>query len=86
MKQFLINRKQASILACLGNGIDTRTESKLSRILIITPLHIHKLIKEYEILGLIYTSKSGRIKNCYLTKKGKEVLFHLQKIINLIEE
>lgn len=74
------------ILACLNNGMAGRRMCRISRATGVTYSYGSILLKEFEKKGLVFTTKIGRIRSCNITPKGKDLLFHLHKIIEILDK
>ncbi|MBT7902238.1 hypothetical protein HN587_00090 [Candidatus Woesearchaeota archaeon] len=76
--------KPASLLVTLNNAKKDIYASNLAKQIDCTYSHVVKILQQMEDAELIEFDKQGRLKLLTLTKKGKEVAEHIDKIKTLI--
>lgn len=73
---------KAFLLIASTNNQQEWNISNLAKSAGITYVHLSRFIRECERIGLVESTKHGRIKGIKLTQKGVEVASHLSSISN----
>ncbi|MBT5022045.1 DUF2250 domain-containing protein [Candidatus Woesearchaeota archaeon] len=76
--------KPATLLITLNNAKSDIYASNLAKQIDCTYSHVVKILQQMEDAGLIEFDKQGRLKLLTLTKKGREVAEHIDKIRTLL--
>lgn len=85
-KDTIMLRTHYNILRSIYNGLKAKNSHSVSKEVNMTTTHTHKLICIFVEMGLVNKSElSGRSKDLSLTKKGQDVLYHLNKINEVLQ-
>ena len=84
MFNVLFREKPAMMLVTLYNSDVEIYASSLAKNIDCTYSHVVKILQQMENEGLVNFEKRGRLKVLTLTKKGKDVAEHIDKIKNLL--
>ncbi len=76
----LFREKPVMMLVTLLNSNEEMYASTLAKAVDCTYSHVVKLLQEFHKAGLITFDRQGRLKILHLTKKGKTVATHLDKL------
>lgn len=76
----LFREKPVMMLVTLLNTNEEMYASTLAKEVDCTYSHVVKLLQEFHKADLISFDRQGRLKILHLTKKGKEVAAHLDKL------
>ena len=76
----LFREKPTMMLVGLYNAKGEIYASSLAKTVDCTYSHVVKILQEMEKAGLITFNKTGRLKLLALTKKGFEIVEHIEKV------
>lgn len=80
----LFREKPVLMLTTLLNTSEEMYASTLAKAVDCTYSHVVKLLQEFHKAGLITFDRQGRLKILHLTKKGKDIAGHLDKLKNTL--
>ncbi len=80
----VFREKPTMMLLGLHNAKNEVYASSLAKNIDCTYSHVVKILQQMEKAGLIVFNKQGRLKLLNLTKKGNEVVEHIDKVKNLL--
>jgi len=83
--ELFFRRKPALMLIALRRVSKTKYGSVLAKEIDCTYSHAVKILQTLEALKLVVFEKKGRIKIIKLTKKGQDVVGHIESIKNLVD-
>ncbi len=76
----LFREKPTMMLVNLYNAKGEIYASSLAKAVDCTYSHVVKILQEMEKAGLVSFQKTGRLKLLTLTKRGHEIVEHLEKV------
>ncbi|MBI5392345.1 winged helix-turn-helix transcriptional regulator [Candidatus Woesearchaeota archaeon] len=76
----LFREKPTMMLVGLYNAKGEMYASSLAKTVDCTYSHVVKILQEMEKAGLITFNKTGRLKLLALTKKGFDIVEHIEKV------
>ena len=80
----IFREKPALMLIGLYNAKSEVYASSLAKQIDCTYSHVVKILQQMHLAGLINFNKQGRLKLLSLTKKGQEVVEHIDQIRNAL--
>ena len=80
----LFREKPVMMLVTLLNTSEEMYASTLAKAVDCTYSHVVKLLQEFHKAGLLTFDRQGRLKIIHLTKKGKDVASHLDKLEDML--
>lgn len=80
----VFREKPTMMLLGLYNTKNAVYASSLAKNIDCTYSHVVKILQQMEKAGLIVFNKQGRLKLLTLTKKGNEIVEHIDKVRNIL--
>ena len=80
----IFREKPTMMLVGLYNAKNEVYASSLAKQIDCTYSHVVKILQEMEKAGLITFNKQGRLKLLSLTKKGQDVVEHIDKVRHML--
>ena len=80
----IFREKPTMMLVGLYNAKGEVYASSLAKQIDCTYSHVVKILQQMNIAGLINFNKQGRLKLLSLTKKGKDIVDHIDQIRNVL--